>query len=199
MGRCGKPPARGERGEARRSWARGAGLWDRRLGSCGWGSCGWGLGFCGRWPAVGTWRVGDRRLGFCGLGAGLAPCRSEICGLGLGAWGLPFAIWGWGLRFGRHDVACCLRFGPESSLGFRIWGLGFGRWGLTVYGFGWGLGFGAGIRRSRFAACCLEVAIRGWGLGFAVWGGRNFTVLPGVCGLDALTWLAVCDLALRAV
>ena len=66
-------------------------------------------------------------------------------------------------------------------------------------GFAWGLQFEAGIRCSRFAACCLEVAIRGWGLGFAVWGGRMFTVLPGGCGLDAMTWLAVCDLALRAV
>ena len=31
-----------------------------------------------------------------------------------------------------------------------------------VYGFAWGLGFEAGIRCSRFAARCLEVAIRGW-------------------------------------
>ena len=187
---------------------------------CGWDMASWR-------SEVGILRVGE-----------LAPCRSEICGLGLGAWGLPFAIWGWGLRFGRHDVACCLRFGPESGLGFRIWGLGFGRWGLTVCGFGWGLQFVAGICGSRFAACCLEVAIRGWGLGFAVWGGRMFTVLPGgwglrlgfaarglqlavwrlrfevgsavwrgrkftvlagVCGLNAVTWLAVCDSALRAV
>ena len=103
------------------------------------------------------------------FGAGIRGSRFAACCLevAIRGWGRGFGrteVYGfaWGLRFGRHDVACCLRFGPESGLGFRIWGLGFGRWGLTVCGFGWGLGFEAGIRCSRFAACCLEVAIRGW-------------------------------------
>ena len=188
------PRGRGTRGSAEIMGAGGGtvgstvgelwlGVGILRSMPCGWDVASWR-------SEVWILRVGE-----------LAPCRSEICGLGLGAWDLPFAIWGWGLRFGRHDVACCLRFGPESGLGFRIWGLGFGRWGLAVCGFGWGLGFEAGIRRSRFAACCLEVAIRGWGLGaqFGEDGSLRFWLGAGVWGLDAVTWLAVCDLALRAV
>lgn len=66
------------------------------------------------------------------------------------------------------------------------------RFGAGVCGLGWD-------SRLAVCTCCLEVAIRGWGGWGAVWGGRKFTVLAGVCGLDAMTWLAVCDLALRAV
>ena len=99
---------------------------------------------------------------------------------------------GWGLRFERRYVACCLRFGPESDLGVGGWGAG----GLPFAIWGWGLRFGLG-----FAARGLQLAV--WrlrfGAGGAVLGGLNFAVLPGVCGLDAAAWLAVCDLALRAV
>ena len=137
-------------GEARRSWARGAGLWDRRLGSCGWGSCGWGVGFCGRWPAVGTWRVGDRRLGFCGSG-------------GLRHVDRRFAVWGWGLG------ACRLRFGAgvcDPGLALAAWGWGViratGVWApgrslgrAELCGFAWGLQFEAGIRCYTYIYCLL--------------------------------------------
>ena len=119
-------------------------------------ACGWD---------VASWRseVGILRVG------GLAPCRSEICGLGLGAWGLPFAIWGWGLRFGRHDVACCLRFGPESGLGFRIWGgwgLGAGGLPFAVLAGVWGLRLGFAARGLQLAVWRLRfgAGIRGMGL-----------------------------------
>ena len=152
---------------------RGGGTVDRRLGSCVWGAVVGGVGFCGRWPAVGTWRVGDRRLGFCGSGS-LRHVDRRFAGRGWGLavcdLGLGFAAWGWGVI---------------RATG--VWGLGRSLGRTELCGLGWGLRFEAGIRCSRFAARCLEVAIRGWGLGFAVWGGRNFTVLPGVCGLDAVT------------
>ena len=135
----------GGRGEA---WGRRV-----RFGAEGWGLrlavCGLGLESAIRALALAAWGWGViRATGVWGLGRSFG--RTEVYGFARG------------LGFGRRDVACCLRFGPESGLGFRIWGLGFGRWGLTVCGLGWGLGFEAGIRCSRFAACCLEVAIRGW-------------------------------------
>ena len=201
-------------GEARRSWARGAGLWDRRLGSCGWGSCGWGLGFCGRWPAVGTWRVGDRRLGFCGSGSlrhvdrrfavwgwGLGACRlrfgAGVCdpGLALAAWGWGViratGVWApgrslgraevygfaWGLRFGRRDVACCLQFGPESGLGFRIWEVGAGGAGglpFAVLAGVWGLRLGFAARGLQLAVWRLRFGDGDWGSQFGEDGSLRF-------------------------
>ena len=73
----------------------------------------------------------------------------------------------------------------SGVLPFAILGLGSAVWGWD----------------SRLAVCSLLFGgcDSGLGAGVAVLGGRKFTVLPGVCGLDAMTWLAVCDLALRAV
>ena len=139
MGRCGKPPARegaGKRGDHGRG--------GRDCGIDGWGAAVGGA-VVGGWDfAVDGLRLGRGELEIGGWDcAGRGACAMSIGDLRfgvrvLGAWGWcvirATGVWGLGrslgrtelygsargLRFGRRDVACCLRSGPESGLGFRI-------------------------------------------------------------------------------